>query len=104
MDFITRKLGIDKSELTDKTTIEDDVGLAELDTYIFYDDFFVEFEISNPKDFNVDEYVSPTIYSPFLILKGIFSKKARNKMKSKSTTIEHLTKVAMEKKWREPIL
>jgi hypothetical protein len=100
-NFVSGKLGIDKSLLTESIKIEDDVGIGDLDTYTFYENFFDEFEIVNPDEFDINKYVTPDNQIVNLI-KGIFSKRHREKLNVKTTTLKHLTEVAMAKKWFEP--
>lgn len=100
-DFVAAKLGVDRAELTAETRIEDDVSIAGLDTYIFYENYFSTFGISNPDDFPVDEYVTSEIPLRHLLL-GIFSKNERQKVHPKHTTLGHLTRVALTKKWVNP--
>jgi hypothetical protein len=96
--FISSKTGINKLKLTEETKIEDDVGMAGLDTISFYEDFFSEFQIVH-EGFELDRYVT----SENLELKGcfrsIFSKTYRQKNRTRNNTIRHLTHVVIAKKW-----
>lgn len=99
--FVSTKTGIEKSKLTEETKIEGDVGIAGLDTYQFYDDFFTEFKITNPSDFEVDEYVTSENLEIGKLFNSIFSKTQRQKLKTKNNTIRHLINVAVAKKWSD---
>ncbi len=100
-DFVVEKTGVNRTELTAETRIEEDISIAGLDTYIFYEDYFSTFNISNPEDFPVDEYV--TSENPWQhIIPMLFSKKARQKYRTKDVTIGHLVQVALLKKWVNP--
>lgn len=101
LTFVSVGLGIDKSKLTEQTLIEHDVGIAGLDTLTFYEEFFKEFGIVNPTDFNPDHYVTSEHLPIALIIKSIFSAKARLALATKNTSIKHLTNVALKGKWYE---
>lgn len=96
-NFVSENLGADKNKLTEQTKIEEDLGIAGLDTITFYETFFDKFKISNPSDFNVDEYITSENLEIGAFFKSLFSKSQRNK--TKNNTIQHLTHVAMKQKW-----
>lgn len=95
------ELGVDRAALTVETRIEEDVSIAGLDTYMFYENYFSTFGISNPDDFPVDEYVTSENPWKYLI-PMLFSKKARQKYKTKDVTLGRLAHVALLKKWVNP--
>jgi Protein of unknown function (DUF1493) len=99
--LVSDKTGIEESELNENTKIEEDVGLAGLDTLEFYEEFFTTFQINNPQDFDSNKYISPENIDLFSVIKSIFSKKARQKFNLKNNTVEHLTNVALKKRWYE---
>ena len=99
--FISNNIGIDKSKLNEETKIESDVGMAGLDTLIFYENFFSEFKIDIPEDFNTDKYITSENLQIGLFAKSVFSKEARKKLRTKENTIRHLTNVALKRKWYE---
>lgn len=101
IDFISNHLGIDKSKLNENTKIEDDVGIAGLDTISFYEDFFCEFQIDNPHDFNSDKFISPENMNFYSFFKSIFSKNTNKELEIENITIRHLTNVAIKRKWYE---
>lgn len=100
-DFVSDKLGIPKALLTGLTKIEDDVAVAGLDTYTFYEDYSLEFQISNLEDFQAASYVTPESLQVKQLLKSIFSRRERQKLLVKSNTLGHLTRVALTKRWFE---
>ena len=103
-DFVSLKLGIKKSLLTEQTKIEDDVCIAGLDTWTFYEYFFTEFEISNPPDFDLDRYASPEMVLDLKkLFKQLLSKSYRERTRRKNVTLKHLAVVALTKKWTEEI-
>lgn len=99
--FISIKLGIPIDEIHKESKIEADFGLAGLDTMLFYDTFFTEFDIVNPEDFDLDEYVTPDVPNFRLLIKSFFSKAAREKMRVKTVSVGHLVRVAEARKWFE---
>lgn len=99
--FTAERMGNPHEHLSEHTKIEDDFGIAGLDTLTFYDDFFHEFNIENPGDFNVDKYMTSEVPQFGLALKSIFSKAARDKLKVHTVTLGHLAKVAGHKRWVE---
>lgn len=99
--LISVQTGIEESELNENTKIEEDVGLAGLDTIEFYEEFFTEFQIDNPQDFDSNKYISPENIDLFSTLKSIFSKRVRHEFDLKNNTIKHLTNVALKKRWYE---
>ncbi|MDZ7900535.1 MAG: DUF1493 family protein [Arcicella sp.] len=99
--LVSAQTGIEESKLNENTKIEDDVGLVGLDTIEFYEEFFTEFQIDNPQDFDSNKYISPENIDIFSILKSIFSKKTNHEFDLKNNTIRHLTNVALRKRWYE---
>ena len=100
-NFVAGELGVNRTALTAETRIEEDVSIAGLDTYIFYENYFSTFSISNPDDFPVAEYV--TSENPWRhAIPLLFSKKARLKYKTKDVTLGHLAHVALLKRWFNP--
>jgi Protein of unknown function (DUF1493) len=99
--LISAKTGIEGSKLNENTKIEEDVGLAGLDTIEFYEEFFTEFRIDNSQDFDSSKYISPENIDLFSVIKSIFSKKTRHEFNLKNNTIKHLTNVALKKRWYE---
>lgn len=99
--FTSEFMGIDQDQLSEHTKIESDVGMAGLDTILFYEAFFTAFKISNPQDFNADLYVTPEVLQPRLLLKSVFSKKARSQLKIRDITLKHLAEVALKREWFE---
>ena len=99
MTFVSDRLGVDKSKLTENSLIEDDVGIAGLDTLTFYEEFFNAFKIANPNDFNSDQYVTSDNLQIGLFVKSIFSTKARQLLRTKNISIGHLANVALKHKW-----
>jgi hypothetical protein len=99
--LISAKTGIEESKLNENTKIEEDVGLAGLDTMELYEEFFTIFQIHNPQDFDSNKYISPENIDLFGIIKSIFSKKIRHEFNLKNNTIKHLTNVALKKRWYE---
>ncbi|GGG36088.1 DUF1493 family protein [Hymenobacter glacieicola] len=99
--FVSNQLGIAKNKLSEDTRIEEDVRIAGLDTIIFYEDFFTQFQIANPQDFAVEKYVTNENFILFRLIKSIFSASERDKLKVKNIMIRHLTYVAMRKRWFE---
>lgn len=97
--LISAQTGIEKSKLNENTKIEDDVGLAGLDTISFYEEFFTEFQIDNPQDFDSGMYISSENIDLLSVLKSIFSKKVRQEFQLKNNTIKHLTNVALKRRW-----
>ena len=98
-EFVSSRLGVPKEQITMDSKIESDFGMAGLDTISFYDEFFQEFEIKNPEDFELDRYVTSENLEIGLIVKSIFSKSARRKLKIEEVSINHLIKVAETKFW-----
>ena len=101
MSFVSDRLGVDKSRMTEKTSIEDDFGIAGLDTLTFYEEFFTEFGISNPTDFNADQYVTSENMQIGVFIKSFFSTTTGKTFKTKSVSLKHLTNVALRGKWYE---
>ena len=104
IDFVTNNTGVAKAKINLDSKIESDFGMAGLDTISFYEDFFMEFEIKNPEDFILDNYVTSEGLSNLnliLIFKSIFSKTAREQLRIKEVSIRHLVKVAESKYWVE---
>ncbi len=56
--FVSAKTGVEVSALHRRTKVESDLGMAGLDTIIFYEDFFQEFQISRPEGFDFEKYVT----------------------------------------------
>ncbi len=88
IEFASHRLGIPKGKITPYSKIENDFGMAGLDTISFYEAFFAEFGVTNPEEFPVNDYVTSENFS--------FSFK-----RPKSLTIGHLAKVAESKRWFE---
>jgi hypothetical protein len=101
MTFVSDRLGVDKSKITEQTSIEDDFGIAGLDTLTFYEEFFTEFKISNPTDFNVGQYVTSENMQVGVFIKSLFSTTTRKTFKTTSVSLKHLTNVALRRKWYE---
>jgi hypothetical protein len=99
--FVSDRSGIEKSKLTENSLIEDEIGIAGLDTLTFYEEFFKDFEIDNPSDFNSHQYVTSENLQIGLIIKSIFSTKARQTLKTKSVSVRHLVDVALKRKWHD---
>lgn len=98
-EFVSSRLGIPIEKITMNSKIESDFGIAGLDTISFYDEFFQEFEITNVESFDIDRYVTPENIEIGLLIKSIFSKSARRKLKIEDVSIRHLTNVAETKYW-----
>ncbi|UOQ76385.1 DUF1493 family protein [Hymenobacter sp. 5516J-16] len=99
--FVSNQLSIAKNKLSEDTRIEEDVRIAGLDTIIFYENFFKQFQIADPQDFAVKKYVTSENFEPFRLIKSVFSASERAKLKVRDTTLRHLTHVAMQKRWFE---
>ncbi|MEH0157314.1 DUF1493 family protein [Limibacter armeniacum] len=100
-EFVSSRLGVPKKQITMDSKIESDFGMAGLDTISFYHEFFKEFEIENPQDFDLDRYVTSENLEIWLIVKSIFSKSAREKLRIEEVSINHLINVAETKFWTE---
>lgn len=97
--FVADYILIDKSKLNEQTKIESDVGISELDTILFYEEYFKKFEITNIHDFDGDKYITSNVIDYKIIFKSILSKEYREKYKLRDVTIKHLTEVAIKKLW-----
>ncbi|MGB3779933.1 MAG: DUF1493 family protein [Tunicatimonas sp.] len=97
--FTVSKLGTPNSDITKNSKIESDFGISGLDTISFYEEFFKEFGVKNSEAFKWDRHVSSENLELELLVKSIFSKQAREKLKTKDVSIKHLTKVAETKIW-----
>lgn len=104
IQFISSNLGVPIHKITLDSKIETSFGIAGLDTLIFYDEFFTTFEIVNPEDFSIDDYITPEGVNLFLALKSLFSKSAREQFKTKDISVRHLVKIAETKQWTEETL
>ena len=100
-EFVSSRLRVPMDKITMKSKIESDFAMAGLDTISFYEDFFQEFEIKNPEDFELDRYVTSENLEIGLMIKSIFSKSDRQKLEVEEVSIEHLVKVAEAKCWIE---
>ena len=99
--FVVEKLGLALSGLTENTKLEQDAGLAGMETLIFYDDFFTEFRIRNPEDFNADRYVTSETPEFGKVIRALFSKARRRELRARSVTLRHLAQVALRREWFE---
>lgn len=99
--FVSVKLGASDRELSENTKIEEEFGIAGLDTIAFYENFFDEFHIVNPEDFNAIIYVTSENLELGRFIKSIFYKTEREKLRGKDATIGHLARVALMKRWFE---
>lgn len=97
--FIAEHTGINELQLNENTKIEDDVGLAGLDTIEFYEDFFTEFQIVNLQDFDCKKFISPENIDLIDFLRSLFSKKLKQEFAIKNITVKHLTNVALKRVW-----
>jgi len=98
--FVSQSAGVEEDKIKHSDTIEGSFGLGGLDTISFYEDFFETFKITNSQDFNIELYcANEGIGNVALLIKAIFSKHARKKLKKYDVTIKHLIKVAELKKW-----
>ena len=104
IEFVSKATGVPANKITAESRFEDDFGMAGLDSMIFYENFFRDFKIQNPEEFNADRYISDDGFENFSLkqfIKAIFSKEARNKLRTKDVSVGHLAKVAELKKWFE---
>jgi hypothetical protein len=79
--FVAEHTGLNELQLNENTKIEDDVGLAGLDSIEFYEDFFTEFQIVNPQDFDSKKFVSPENIDLIDCLRILFSKNVKQEFK-----------------------
>jgi hypothetical protein len=101
LTFVSEELGIEKSKLSMNSKIEDDFGIAGLDTILFYERFFEKFEINDFQDFNINRHVTSERLIPKDLVKILFSKKYRTNNKTKQVTLRHLSNVAAKKIWHD---
>lgn len=100
--FVSQSVGIDQTKIKLSDRVEESFGLGGLDTVSFFEEFFIEFNIINPQDFNIEVHAADEgMANIFLVIKAFFSKEARQKFKKYDVTIEHLVKVAELKRWIE---
>lgn len=99
--FVSVRFGIEKSTLTECTSIEQDVQTAGLDTYTFYKEFFEEFHIGNPEEFEGSKYVASENLELGKFIRGLFSSKVRQENRVKAITLGHLARVGLAKTWFE---
>jgi hypothetical protein len=100
--FVSKSVGIDQSKIKLSDRVEASFGLGGLDTVSFFEEFFIEFNIINPQDFNIELHAADEgMANIFLVIKAVFSKNIRRKLKKHDVTIEHLIKVAELKNWIE---
>ena len=99
--FISKQTQIPVKEIKLDSLVEQDFSLASLDTIVFYEEFFKEFNIQNPQDFNSDNHITTTPPKMSVLIKSIFDKDLKKKLKYKDVTVRHLIKIAQTKNWEE---
>lgn len=103
LDFISHATKMPVLDIKLSHRVEEDFGLAGLDTISFYEGFFEKFSVENPDEFVFDRHCAPEgLLMVKFWLTSIFSKKAREALKVYDVSIGHLMKVAQEKRWTDP--
>ena len=99
--FISKQTQVPVEQIKLDSLVEQDFSLASLDTIVFYEEFFEEFNILNPQDFNSDKYITSAPTKISVLFKSIFDKDLRQKLKYEDVTVRHLIKIDQNKKWEE---
>jgi len=100
LKYVSEWTGVALNQIKLSNRVEQDFGLAGLDTLSFYEGFFEKFETKKPEDFKLDRYSSSEGLEDLgLVIKSIFSAKAKERLKADDVTIGHLLKVAEQCTW-----
>ena len=99
--FISKQTQVPVEQIKLDSLVEQDFSLASLDTIVFYEEFFKEFNIQNSQDFNSDKYITSAPTKISVLFKSIFDKDFRQKLKYEDVTVRHLIKIAQNKNWEE---
>lgn len=91
LNFVRERIGEPDNGITMNSLIEEDFGIAGLDTISFFEEFFKEFEVTNSKEFPLDDYVSS---------ENLFG----DKTPRKNLSIQQLIIIAEAKKWDEKLI
>jgi|GEM_PF-2487815 len=91
LEFIHHKIGASAIQLTQNSPIEQTLGMAELDTIIFYNDFVKQFSIFVPADWDIRRHVSPVGFHNWQhYVRRLFSKTYRNQTDYRDLTVGEL--------------
>ena len=90
--FISKQTQIPVKEIKLDSLVEQDFSLASLDTIVFYEEFFKEFNIQNSQDFNSDKHITKAPPKMSVLIKSIFDKDLGSQKKSSSSNVPSNTK------------
>jgi len=98
--FINSRVGQLDGSLNNSSPVEQSLGIAELDTIVFYNDFVKHFSINTPEKWDISNHVSPVgLYSWKHYFKRLLSKKYRQKTMYKDLTIGELEAIIVSNFW-----
>ena len=99
--FIKTRTHLNSNKIKPELRLAADIGLFGMDAIGFFEEFFKEFDINNPEEFDSDLYIDGSVDFVPRPLKWVANLifKERRKYVSPDVTLGHLDKVIQKGKW-----
>ena len=85
-----------------KIIIEPAKGMSHYDAILLFNELYEKYNISFPKDFNVNQYFYTEGYELPNFIRKILRMSSKTKISIKNVTVGHIMKVILKQKWTEP--
>lgn len=77
-------------------------GMSHYDAILLFNELYEKYNISFPKDFNVNQYFYTEGYELPNFIRKILGMSSKTKISIKNVTVGHIMKVILKQKWTEP--
>lgn len=101
VDFIISRTHLRAEEIRPELRLSQDIGLVGLDSVMFFEEFFENFQIKNIEGFDADLHIEGSVDfapRPLHWIKNILIKERRKYLRP-DVTMGHLDKVLESGKW-----
>lgn len=104
IEIIMKYSSFEKEDIKIDTSLNLDYkgGMSHYDAILLFNDLYEKYNISFPKDFNVNQYFYTEGYELPNFIRKILGMSSKTKISIKNVTVGHIMKVILKQKWTEP--